>query len=1572
MAQRTQHERPLLSAWLLALSFCLPLYAQDVMVDEAVAVPGEQAEDDGIPAVAAGGMEIPREYRGAAMPLESAETASSLRRAEGHFGAGEWARGLALVDEVLERATSPSPTGIPAGRRTPAEEIGGPGLDGTAEEDLAEEPELEPGEELYALDGILYHPVPVAVRHRLLELPAEARDLARRTFEPPARAALDKARSLPLEESLPALRRVGERYPLTVSGGQAWVALAERYLGAARPAEAAAAFETRLELPFVTGAPNRATVLAQAAMCHLLAGAPLSAGRILETLVREHGEEIVPVRGEPVRAGAIGEHPFFRALLRRAEAATGAGQEDLEGEDFAWLCRRGSFDRAALPLGGDSLPELGSQARWIFDLVGEAARKSPNASQGAGHPGSGISWGDRVYFRRGTSLVALNAHTGKLAWRAAGSDSQVVSSTGSGLVLLSSAARNRTLGGDLSPVLIPASTPEGDALVVGLDGAGTAVPTSTGRMRFEGNGLVAYEARSGKLAWKAGGGEMAVGPLRGMVLTAPPVPAEGLLLVPALRGESACVVAFKRGGKLAWLRRLYSYSTAFYARYGGQLVTGAPLAASEDFVVTASGQGLMCGLRASTGELIWVTRYRSQIQRRQYITGQGDPPAIVGGRVIASPPDSDFIHALDLRTGEILWERRPGRRGARVPMLGVDSERVYVAADGGLKALALADGKDVWINDEIGYPNGSAVVAQGRLLVPIAGGLLALLDSSTGEAVSQLRLVDTRLGSPGHLHLFLARGEVLASTSKEVFCIRPQKEAWEELTSTDGGDPFQRIRLLRSEKRYTEALEVLERLLATSKSRAVLERAEKDLVSTARLAAEATGESVYIRDLLAREDPVVTEREEVLALRLLAASYLEAEALEDGGSKAREEAVRIYLDLCPLDGVFATSPDGFEVDVGAYASDSLWDLRRKGADFEDLEGEARARDYLVRTSPGAEAEGERAPESSPSAEEAVRGATSRALAQVVLRSAHLAIARLAEEELARRAQLRGDVQAAGELRALHASATRAQGDGSSDRIPFTSGGPELTARPVAGLKPLLDAAGEEKFGGSFWIAGEDDFLVATTADSLPLPGLLAIAGTSIHIYDENGDSSFSRELPYYPDVEEIKASLQAHVEEPALARLDEEGLLLFTPAGLYRFSDTGGTGDGGSWKPRGFRLEWVSRYPHPLLSHKTTTSRAIFLGGMRIPDTQNFFPELTFDALDRPVVLLPTGELFGVDIRTGKYVWHFSAGEGNAASSPRFDGRWMRVRTSAPAGIRLYPVPLPSDADAGGSRQGGLGGPGGGPEVEVTVPQRPRWIRSPDPQAAQAALAGGKLVTAFLGKTLEVSALETGRRLWGRKGVSTPLVSATGEALWFCEASGRLVSRSLRSGRTRFSLDLPEGGKVIDAYQEVPAATRAGAEQSPDSTTTPATVLLVSRHPSIALTTSRTYYGTTSTGSDLFLVRTGPDGTKLGELKLHSGAATYAGGCLLVEDGSVLVVFNGEMAPEKWYTRILRIDPHGKTSREILSVEVQGKGTGQPPRLAVLEGGLAVGNADGFGWFVPGDDPEGSPTEKSGNSSGQP
>ena len=375
--------------------------------------------------------------------------------------------------------------------------------------------------------------------------------------------------------------------------------------------------------------------------------------------------------------------------------------------------------------------------------------------------------------------------------------------------------------------------------------------------------------------------------------------------------------------------------------------------------------------------------------------------------------------------------------------------------------------------------------------------------------------------------------------------------------------------------------------------------------------------------------------------------------------------------------------------------------------------------------------------------------------------------------------------------------------------------------------------------------------------------------------------------------------------------------LLSTPAGIYGIAGVAQAASAASIKPRDVKIAWARTSPHPLSS---IPARRGWGDNSSVPGGQNFFPEASFSSPD-PLVLLPTGAMYSVDSKTGKLTWRIQLDDGVPASPPELVGPWIQVRLSGPPGIALI-------------RRIGSRGP-----AELKGLPAKRFIRGPDSGATDAVLAGGDLVAVFSGG-LGVRAVESasGRLLWRALDASSQVAFASDTEVYLSEGSGKLVARSLRSGRERRTLQIPHGCAVTDAFTELtPTGDFDGW------------TLVLSRQ---AMRRNNWYYsGRNQTGVDLILLRISPKGEKVWEKELHRGAVTYAGGRFLLRNGRFLLLFSGQVDEDKWYTRAVLVETSGALE-EILSAEIHGKGTGQAPRLEILKEGLALGNADGFGWYA--------------------
>ena len=76
---------------------------------------------------------------------------------------------------------------------------------------------------------------------------------------------------------------------------------------------------------------------------------------------------------------------------------------------------------------------------------------------------------------------------------------------------------------------------------------------------------------------------------------------------------------------------------------------------------------------------------------------------------------------------------------------------------------------------------------------------------------------------------------------------------------------------------------------------------------------------------------------------------------------------------------------------------------------------------------------------------------------------------------------------------------------------------------------------------------------------------------------------------------------------------------------------------------------------------------------------------------------------------------------------------------------------------------------------------------------------------------LEVYETSSGRLLWKRSDGGAQIARVLATEVWLTEAGGRLVRRSLRSGRALGSVQIPQGAQVVDSFSE---ETPAGGTSS--------------------------------------------------------------------------------------------------------------------------------------------------------------
>ena len=352
-----------------------------------------------------------------------------------------------------------------------------------------------------------------------------------------------------------------------------------------------------------------------------------------------------------------------------------------------------------------------------------------------------------------------------------------------------------------------------------------AVPfLATGRVGGEprlGGHLVALELRSGVPRWQRSAAEAlpADRAAAGGAFVSAPLPI-GERLVVGLRGGAAgddyylCGLR-ARDGALLWRTFIAARPAEPFGRMGRyQTAFEAQPAAGRGLAVACAGGGIAAGVELDTGAIRWLVRYDQNAGRRagwrwfRPDGWRGAAPLVADGIAWLAPPDSDYLYAIEVETGQVLWRRERGDHrylagppcGGRVWAVGADAacldargaviwQAPLPSPAVGRPALGLR-GRGTRDEDDRGLPMS--------LAVPLAGGIL-YLDAGTGselawaswEAWAAARGPDAPVPMASG-DLTLSGGRLLVTTALALHAFGPleRREAIVRQLAADPDDPL--------------------------------------------------------------------------------------------------------------------------------------------------------------------------------------------------------------------------------------------------------------------------------------------------------------------------------------------------------------------------------------------------------------------------------------------------------------------------------------------------------------------------------------------------------------------------------------------------------------------------------------------------------------------------------------------------------------------------------------------------------------------------------------------------------------
>ena len=306
------------------------------------------------------------------------------------------------------------------------------------------------------------------------------------------------------------------------------------------------------------------------------------------------------------------------------------------------------------------------------------------------------------------------------------------------------------------------------------------------------NKLQAISIADGKLFWELGGVGTGADDLaakmkhnfRDSYFLGAPLPVDGKLYFLNEKDREIRLVCLDTGklpvrdpqykdldAAITWVQPLGRAKEKMLTDYGRR-INGAHLAYGEGVLVCPTNTGTLIGVDALTHDLLWAHTYVSDPDAIP--GGVGPPPfrpvtmpanewkasapVVQSGKVVFALPDGPELRCLNLRDGRLLWSSK--RRDDDVYLGGVIDGRVVVVGKKDVRALALADGKELW-RVPTGMPSGRGAASGNVYYLPLKEGFgntgpeVVAIDVAKGRAIAHTHArKDPRTGAvevPGNI-----------------------------------------------------------------------------------------------------------------------------------------------------------------------------------------------------------------------------------------------------------------------------------------------------------------------------------------------------------------------------------------------------------------------------------------------------------------------------------------------------------------------------------------------------------------------------------------------------------------------------------------------------------------------------------------------------------------------------------------------------------------------------------------------------------------------------------------------------
>jgi outer membrane protein assembly factor BamB len=410
------------------------------------------------------------------------------------------------------------------------------------------------------------------------------------------------------------------------------------------------------------------------------------------------------------------------------------------------------------------------------------------------------------------------------------------------------------------------------------------------------NQLVALDLRrEGALRWVIDGKTGEHEPrLTGAFFLGPPLPLSGQLYVLAeINAEIRLVVLDAATGQLQWAQQLAHVDPSGESILvdAHRRLAGATPSFADGVLICPTSAGAVVAVDIAARSLLWGYQYQRNNLGQEQIPGMAIYPSqpretgkrwadglavVADGRVLVTPVESDYLHCLDLLTGEMVWQQP---RGESLFVGGVSKGKSVVVGKTHVTTYDLRTGKMLW-EQEVGLPTGRGFVSNGHYYQPVYHTTTTEAgEQSARFELSQVNLetsevtrveIDRPLGN-----LICHRDQIVSQGAQWVgslYQVEPLRKVVEARLAKNADDPWavsRQAQLLRHDGKEQEALAALQRAHGLAPED---EYTRQLLIDTMLqfLADDFAAHREYVAEIQ-RLDPAADQRSEYL--RLLIGGY---------------------------------------------------------------------------------------------------------------------------------------------------------------------------------------------------------------------------------------------------------------------------------------------------------------------------------------------------------------------------------------------------------------------------------------------------------------------------------------------------------------------------------------------------------------------------------------------------------------------------------------------------------------------------------------------------------------------------